>query len=416
MKKLFLSCLISSGFLLLFINSAFAAVVINQVLYDPISSETTGEALELYNNGMTSVDISGWFIKTGASEQDAMIPAGALIQPGQFYLITDKGWNISKEINWRDADFEETINMYNSNSGVGLLDNNFNLIDAVGWGAVNDTELFMGTPATHATPGNVLLRINVTNNNSIDFIEAAADFSPKVSGSEIILEINVVSPLNFDIKLEPDDSTLAGFQLLPEPGLTKRIYIAANTSNANLTLFADFMNQSRQMAFAEGQFSTFFDLPFFMAPGFYNVTVYTSNFEKRQSFEYLGLAALEVDTNKIAFEEAMPGSDVYVYGDKDIATKNKATIYNIGNLALNVAVSGTDLVSAAGKINVTNVMFSFDNSFDYLLSDRLDYISTLLELGLSPAATKALGFKLKVPYDAVGGRYAGKVTVVGVAG
>src|SRR3989338_855401 len=55
------------------------AIVIHQVLYDPITSETGGEAIELFNNQNKSIDISRWIIKTKSSETDATIPSGTIL-------------------------------------------------------------------------------------------------------------------------------------------------------------------------------------------------------------------------------------------------------------------------------------------------------------------------------------------------
>ncbi len=396
---------------LLVVNTALADIVINQVLYDPIS-ETTGEAVEMYNNG-NAVDISNWMLKTGASEHDAVIPANTILYSGYYYLIADNGWNNSKQANWRQADLEETINLYNTNSGIALLDYDFNIIDAVGWGAVNNTELYRGAPANPVSEGRVLKRINTTDNNLNDFTEAEADFSGTTAGSEIILEVIVVSPLSFEILISPDDSELAGYQVMPNPGDYKPIIVRANTSE-NLSLSAVFLAENKQMQLVDGVYQTDFGIPFSLKPGLYNITITSNNFAKVQEFEYLGLTALEIDTNRVVFDNAVPGREIIVLGDQKMETTDKATIHNIGNVILDIDVYGTDLVSDTGKIDVKNVMFSFDNAFDYMLSERLDYSSILFDLDLNPALKKEMGFKLNVPVNATGGRYTGKVNVVGV--
>lgn len=399
---------------LLFAATASADVVISQVLYDPVS-ESAGEAVELYNNGGSSVDVSGWALKTGASEQDAVIPANTLLQPEQAYLITDVGWNTTKEAGWRGADLETAINLYNSNSGVALMDSDFGTMDAVGWGNVNTSGLYEGSPAMPVSEGNVLKRVQASNNNSADFIEAAPDFSEKMSINQITLEVNIVQP-NLVISITPDESLLAGIQIMPMPGADKRMYIQANTTDRNLTLFATFLNLTKQMALNEAGYGAYFDIPFYTKAGNYNATLTLNNFEQKQQIEILGITALDIDSDRIIFEDATPGKEVYVYGDKSMETKNKATIQNIGNTVLDVNIFGTDLMSGMEKIEVRNVMFSFNNLFDYGLSDLLGYANLFLDLGLEPAATSELGFKLSVPLNATGGKYTGKVSVVGVGG
>jgi len=164
--------------MLLLVPSAVASVVINQVLYDPIGTESGGEAVELLNNGASAVDISGWVLKTESSDSDATIPAATVLQPGQTFLIADAGWNANKDdSSWKSADYEEKITLGNSDSGIALL-SNATIIDAVGWGDEEGIEvgLFKGSPAAMVPAGKALLRTSDTSDNSKDFIEAVPDF------------------------------------------------------------------------------------------------------------------------------------------------------------------------------------------------------------------------------------------------
>jgi hypothetical protein len=164
--------------MLLLVPSAVASVVVNQVLYDPINTESGGEAVELLNNGASAVDISGWVLKTESSNSDATIPAAVVLQPGQAFLIADEGWNANKDdSSWKSADYEEKITLGNSDSGVALL-SNATIIDAVGWGDAEGIEegLFKGSPAAMVPAGKALLRITDTGDNSKDFIETVPDF------------------------------------------------------------------------------------------------------------------------------------------------------------------------------------------------------------------------------------------------
>ncbi len=164
--------------MLLLVPSAVAGVVINQVLYDPISTESGGEAVELLNNGVSAVDISGWVLKTESSDSDATIPAATVLQPGQAFLVADEGWNANKDdSSWKSADYEEKITLGNSDSGIALL-SNATIIDAVGWGDEEGIEesLFNGAPAIMVQVGKALLRTSDTNDNRKDFIEAMPDF------------------------------------------------------------------------------------------------------------------------------------------------------------------------------------------------------------------------------------------------
>ena len=153
-------------------------VVISQVLYDPVGSESGGEAVELKNTGISPVDVSGWVLATLSSSSDATLPKDAVIPAGSSYLIADKGWNVSRDnFDWRLADFEEAITLSNSDGGVALIANG-KVVDAVGWGDIEGIEegLFEGSPAVDVGNGKSLFRLKDTGDNSVDFVESDADF------------------------------------------------------------------------------------------------------------------------------------------------------------------------------------------------------------------------------------------------
>lgn len=186
---------------ILVIGSASASVLINQVLYNPEATESGGEALELYNSGSDDADISGWAVATEASMHDAVIPENSVLCPGCYYLIADSGWNVSKDNqSWPDAEHEELLNFYNSDSGVALM-NGDTTIDAVGWGDKNSIKegLFEGTPSSGAAEGKSILRINDTGNNADDFAESYPVFSGTSAGN-----CSAEADIEFEIKEKQD--------------------------------------------------------------------------------------------------------------------------------------------------------------------------------------------------------------------
>lgn len=155
-----------------------ADVVIHQVLYDPLGSESGGEAVELLNTGDEPVDMSGWVLATESSKTDATIPEGTIVEPGQAVLVADAGWNASRDnTEWRPADSEERLTLSNADGGVALLANG-EIVDAVGWGDADgiDEGLFEGLPAAEVKPGNALLRVQDSDDNRADMVEAPAEF------------------------------------------------------------------------------------------------------------------------------------------------------------------------------------------------------------------------------------------------
>ncbi len=173
-----------------------AGVVISQVLYDPVGTESGGEAIELRNDGSVAEDISGWVIATESSSTDAVIPENTVLQPGQTFLIADKNWDDSKDNpEWRSADYEETITLGNKDSGIALISDG-EVIDAVGWGDSTNIEggLYEGSPAAMASPGKALLRTQDSDDNFEDFVVADADFQPGIA-VPITADVIITAPV-----------------------------------------------------------------------------------------------------------------------------------------------------------------------------------------------------------------------------
>ncbi|VVB81130.1 Lamin Tail Domain protein [uncultured archaeon] len=194
--------------LLMLLPLVSASVVINQVLYDPVATESGGEAVELKNTGSSAVDISDWIIASESSATDATVPDGTILQAGATYLIADEGWGDSKDDkSWRSADHEEKITLGNSDSGIALLSNG-TIMDAVGWGDVEGIEesLYEGSPAALVASGKSLLRTQDTNDNSKDFIESVADFQegiPVPVTADVIISAPVIE-ISKSLNLAPE--------------------------------------------------------------------------------------------------------------------------------------------------------------------------------------------------------------------
>lgn len=108
-----------------------AQVVINEFSYDDSGTDDV-EFVELYNAGSTPVDISGWVLEcgdqlTGDNNADYTIPAGTVLQPGDYYVIGSG--------NMPNVDFiVGTNNLFeNGNDWAVLRDANGNVIDAVAY-------------------------------------------------------------------------------------------------------------------------------------------------------------------------------------------------------------------------------------------------------------------------------------------
>jgi len=75
--------------------AASAQVVINELVYDPVGVEESGEWVELYNAGTSSVNLTGWQI-TDQDTHTYTFPSGATIAVGGYVVVhTGAGTNTS---------------------------------------------------------------------------------------------------------------------------------------------------------------------------------------------------------------------------------------------------------------------------------------------------------------------------------
>lgn len=59
-------------------------IVINEIMFDPISGEADDEYVELYNRGTNSINLTGWRLRDGISFD---FPAGTFIGPGSYLVV-----------------------------------------------------------------------------------------------------------------------------------------------------------------------------------------------------------------------------------------------------------------------------------------------------------------------------------------
>lgn len=68
-------------------------VVINEVLYDPIGNDVDGEFMEIFNNGASSVDVTGWQITDNDGDgPDMVLPAMTL--PSKAFIVVWSGGGV----------------------------------------------------------------------------------------------------------------------------------------------------------------------------------------------------------------------------------------------------------------------------------------------------------------------------------
>ncbi|MBI2143445.1 lamin tail domain-containing protein [Candidatus Woesearchaeota archaeon] len=438
------------------VNAAVAAaapdgsnVLITQVLYDPVNSESGGEAVELYNPGTNSVNLSGWVLATETSPADATLPQNAVICGGCYYLTADVNWSGAKDNgSWPNADYEEAITLANADAGVAVKDSNGTMVDAVGWGnpANIGSGLFEGTPHPGSGAGNALARKAAngsyldSNNNSNDFADSAPGFrngSSVTAESHSVGEIGVVivvsgsgpviSPLTI---LTDDDPFLTGSQVSPVPNGNKPVKLKAVVSDSNgiadiTSVVAAFNGTNFSMAkesdvnSTAGVYSAALNLSSAFPPGNYTVVATASDasgFSASASagFQYMSMAAVEVDASSLVFNAA-PGLTYEISGDYSSSTAANVTVLNSGNVLLDFDISSTNFTSANGAIAASRLQYAFDGNFgSAALSGNMTNLKQRKDVNLNPNARAGLSLRLNVPLATSPGNYSGTIKLVAV--
>ncbi len=417
-------------------------VIITQVLYDPLNSESGGEAVELYNPTAAAIDVSGWAISTETSLADATIPAGTAIGSGEYYMVADAGWSASRDdLSWPLADYEETITLTNADAGVALS-NGTHFIDAVGWGnALNiGSGLYEGTPHEGAGNGEALARIkngssySDSNNNINDFTASAPNFHNS-SASQSSGKIKVIAVVqgsfpkisSFAIMTD-DDATSTGIQINPVPKQNKTVELQAIVSHDNgngyiqsvaVTAGGRTHNMTPSAINATSSlYAAKFNMSYYEAAGNYTANLTAtdkSGFSANafKVFEYSSMIAMEIDTGSLTFA-AMPGTSSEITGDLDESTTANTTIQNTGNSALDVELSGTNLSSGSSIIGVSSIQYTFNGNYNNSLAGTLSYEKQVKSVGITAASKKPLSFRLNVPVATTPGNYTGEITLIAV--
>jgi hypothetical protein len=172
LKSVSIAILLAAAFAL----PSRAALLISEVLFNEVGSDTTGEWIEIFNDTGAAIDLSNYKIgdeetsgSTSLTEALYQFPAGASIGPGQVQVIavsatrfnTVYGFMPTYETAAAEAGVPDMtvyatwdtdggqVNMSNTNDQAVLVDPTDTVIDATSWG-----NTFAFNPAVDIT-GNV---------------------------------------------------------------------------------------------------------------------------------------------------------------------------------------------------------------------------------------------------------------------
>lgn len=383
------------------------SVVISQVLYNPLGTESGGEAVELYNAGNSEADISGWHIATEASQADAVMPDNTILCPLCYYLIADSGWNSSRDnMSWPLADYEEALNLYNTDSGVALAFNG-TVIDAVGWGKASGISdgLYEGEPSTGADKeGFALLREADTGNNLNDFSEeypffrSSSDLGTGTSSHDVEVTVSADEAASITyVNITPDEGEGKNPQVFPIPGGRRSITVSAGVDGEVGNVTASFGSLAKPMLWDGKSYSCAFELGNGLPPGIYNITVTSGASVKSAAFEWMELVSVRLG-GSMDFERAGAGE----------TSAGEITVENTGNVPVDIGFSSTDLSGEGSSISSRSIEYSLGGEFFRMSSN-----TQIRKAGLSPGSSKGIVIRINVP-ETASGEYTGRIRIIGV--
>ncbi|MFH0977893.1 MAG: lamin tail domain-containing protein [Candidatus Woesearchaeota archaeon] len=397
-----------------------SGVIISEVFYNPVGTDSGKEFVVFYNPTSSAVNLEDYVFETGngANANDWTIEwtgtSHDVLQPSGYLLIGESDVLPT-------PDFVTDLDLQNGPDACRLRKSNA-IIDVVGWGALQFPEYYESSPAALVREGFSLSRVDNadTGNNDVDFTEALPN--PRSAGNDALTIIIKVTEPTLQVAafmVSDDDLLRSGSQILPMPGanvsvnLSVNVFVSNNSisqvvasSNRKSYALQRTLTNSSQQRFAGSIIMEYSD-----SPGNYTVNITASSQGKSGSstvsFEYLPMTALFIDTASVNFT-TQPNTLFQSIGDLDIKTKNKPTIRNIGNVAFDVGVLGSNLTSSQGSIDLHNIELSFSSDFKSSvlpLSESLQYVA----LALSPAHSKELSYRVFVPEGTSEGIYSGHV-------
>jgi len=142
-------------------------IVFSEVYYDPAGTESKEEWIELYNAGVSAVDMSGWIvIDNNGTGSSYVIPAGVTINAGEYLVIAKQSKGFNKLYGFNPDVTGNIPSLNNTGDALILQDSAGIEIDAVAWegGASSGVPSTWGSAsAPNAAEGNTIMRTNVNS-------------------------------------------------------------------------------------------------------------------------------------------------------------------------------------------------------------------------------------------------------------
>lgn len=135
-------------------STSVTKILISEVYYDTIGTDSKEEYIELYNPGSTAVDLSGWQLKDNVGTYT--IPQGTVINATGFLIIARNSAGFNALFGFNPDVSGLTLSLGNSGDQVALYNTTGSQIDFVAW------ENYVAGWSITAKTGQVITRITLT--------------------------------------------------------------------------------------------------------------------------------------------------------------------------------------------------------------------------------------------------------------
>jgi len=184
--------------------SVNANLIINEILQDPVAaSDANGEWFELFNSGLTDIDMNGWTIEDNGSNSHVINNGGSLIILAGDFLVLGRNSNTSLN-GGVVIDYQySSITLGNSADELVLLDTLLNEVDRVEW----DNGVMFPDPTGASM---ALVSTSVDNNLGSHWSVATSVFASGDSGTPGACNSDVAQLCNIEV---PEPASFVIFAL-----------------------------------------------------------------------------------------------------------------------------------------------------------------------------------------------------------
>jgi beta-lactamase superfamily II metal-dependent hydrolase len=141
-------------------------VVFSEIFYDTLGTESKEEWLELYNNHVADVDLSGWkIVDNNLAGYTWTFPAGTIIKKGTYLTVGRNSEGFVAMYGYEADLYGNLPYLNNSGETIHLLDASDNVIDFAAWEGGASAGIPDGWGSTSnpwASAGNTIVRADVT--------------------------------------------------------------------------------------------------------------------------------------------------------------------------------------------------------------------------------------------------------------